>query len=244
MNTNIKFCSTVISSLTARINAVKMLHTRISLLKSYLTSLPPSYLTNPALDSNGTTNGNDSNNHTHPATISVTKQSPSTTAPTTELNHPLLRSISSLLARLPLLTPPTPDSLAEYKSQSAAEKSDVQLVSLLGSLGRSVKDTKEMGRKFSIVESGRSVSKKNALMAGNSAGGGGGGGVSGASGASSGGGGGRRGNAGGGGGGAGGIIGDDIADGAQLGNGFGGGMSGATGRSIDDFATQSKSNFW
>ncbi|KAJ9639475.1 hypothetical protein H2199_006509 [Coniosporium tulheliwenetii] len=51
----------LLSSLTAKQNAIRMLHRRISLLRAYLSSLPPSYLTDASLpfstpqDSNSTT---------------------------------------------------------------------------------------------------------------------------------------------------------------------------------------------
>ncbi|CAF9916237.1 MAG: hypothetical protein ALECFALPRED_010571 [Alectoria fallacina] len=122
----------LIASLTARANAVKMLHTRIQLLKAYLTSLPPSYLT-AATDS--------------PPSDPTT---PPADTPISELNHPLLRSILALLSRLPLLLPPEHHST--FRQETLAEKSDVELVSLLGSLGKSVKEAREMGRKFGIVE--------------------------------------------------------------------------------------------
>lgn len=118
-------------SLTARANAVKMLHARIQLLKTYLQNLPPSYLT--------TANPPD----------------PPTTAPPewhTEINYPILRSIQALVNRLPLLTPSDQGS---FEHEQLAEKNDVSLVSLLGSLSSSVKDARELGRKFGVVDSAR-----------------------------------------------------------------------------------------
>ena len=129
--------STVIASLTARMNAVKMLHTRIKLLKSYLTSLPPSYLTAASNPSDAT--------QTVPATDSV--------SPSPEIDQTLLRSIQALLSRLPLLLPF--GDLSTFKQETLAQKSDVELVSLLGSIGQSVRDARELGRKFAIVEAGK-----------------------------------------------------------------------------------------
>lgn len=124
-------------SLTARANAIKMLHTRIQLLKTYLQNLPPSYLTT-----------SDPGN-------------PASTAPSqdlTEINHPILRSIQALVNRLPLLTPADQGS---FEHERLAEKNDVSLVSLLGSLSNSVKDAREMGRKFGVVESARHAKSRN-----------------------------------------------------------------------------------
>lgn len=117
-----------------------MLHDRLSLLKSYLSSLPPTYLTAASLPADSNLN----------------------------LNHPLLRSISSLLSRLPLLapptapttTPPTPSSTAaptptSLATASAQEQADVHLVSLLSSLTRSIAEAKELGAKYSVVTKAR-----------------------------------------------------------------------------------------
>lgn len=141
----------VIASLTARANAVKMLHARISLLKAYLNSLPPSYLTSPS--------GDDPT----PDPPTSTSQPPSS-IDHQELNHPLLRSTLALLSRLPLLLP-TSDILA-YKQETLAEQSDAELVNLLGTLGGSVKDARELGRKFGVVEAARAAGRKNAFGGG------------------------------------------------------------------------------
>ena len=127
---------TVIASLTARANAIKMLHTRIQLLKQYLINLPPSYLTTPSPP--------DSSRNPQPCNH-------------TEINHPILRSIQALVSRLPLLLPA---DHAAFEQERLAEKSDVSLVDLLGNIGKSVKDTREMGRKFGIVEQTRQSAKR------------------------------------------------------------------------------------
>lgn len=151
---------TVIASLTARANAVKMLHTRIQLLKAYLTSLGPSYLTTTT---------------STPPSSDPTQPSPSPTpALTSEPNHPLLRSILALLLRLPLLLPPEHHST--FLQETQAEKSDVELVVLLGTLGKSVKEAREMGRKFGVVEGGSRGKGKGVFMSMGGGGGGGGGG--------------------------------------------------------------------
>ena len=128
----------LISSLTGKANAIKMLHQRINLIKAYLEQLPPSYLNQDSLPLD----------------------------PSVPLNQPLLRNISSLLSRLPLLTPPSstattadptlptpPSSLA---TASAQEHSDVQLVALLSALTRAISEAKDMGTKYSVVSKARS----------------------------------------------------------------------------------------
>lgn len=125
--------SVVVTSLTARANAVKMLHTRIQLLKSYLTGLPPSYFSHEPVG-NGTT----------------TDDAPAPATP--EINHSILRSIQALVNRLPLVVPADG---AAFEQESLAEKSDVALVALLGDLTRGTKDLRDMGKKFSIVNHGK-----------------------------------------------------------------------------------------
>jgi COP9 signalosome complex subunit 6 len=99
-----------------------MLQSRLNLLATYLSSLPQSYLTDPSIPLD-----------------------PSTST----LNHPILRSISALLARLPLLTPPDTASFTRETQQTA---SDVELITLLSSLTRGVQDAKELGRKWHMAE--------------------------------------------------------------------------------------------
>ncbi|KAI4237147.1 MAG: hypothetical protein LQ349_002056 [Xanthoria aureola] len=131
----------LIASLTARANAIKMLHTRIQLLRSYLTSLPPSYLPAPP-ESNGTTS----------------EEAPATGQ--AEINHPILRSIQALVHRLPLLIP---SDGAAFEQESLSEKSDVTLVGLLGDLTRGTKNLREMGRKFGIVSDAKQQGRRGGM---------------------------------------------------------------------------------
>ncbi|MCJ1307928.1 hypothetical protein MMC25_001576 [Agyrium rufum] len=127
----------LLAALTTRTNAVKMLHSRIQLFKTYLSNLPPCYL-----------------NQESPSSTSSQPQNSSTSTPTpsttTEINFPLLRSINALASHLPIVIPA--DSNA-YQDESLAEKSDVSLVSLLGSIGKSAGAMKTLGSKYAIVES-------------------------------------------------------------------------------------------
>ena len=120
----------LIASLTAKSNAIKMLNQRINLIRSYLGTQSQSYLT-------------DSSSETPP---------PDTT------NHTLLRSVNSMLCRVPLLAPPsvahpskatTPSSLERAGDR---ERQDVHLTSLLASLTRSVSEAQNMGAKLQIVQ--------------------------------------------------------------------------------------------
>lgn len=133
----------VIASLTARANAIKMLHSRIQLLRTYLANLPPSYLT----------------------TSEPPDPSSETTTPSqhTEINHPILRSIQALINRLPLLIPA---NRGAFEHEVLAEKNDVSLVAMLGTLSKSVKDVSEMGRKFGIMDNSRQSNRKDNRMLG------------------------------------------------------------------------------
>jgi len=121
----------LLTSLTAKSNAIKMLQSRLNLISSYLQSLPPSYLTDKSIP------------------LDPSNKS---------LNQPILRSISALLARLPLLTPPDKDA---FNRESLQTKSDVELITLLSSLTRTVNDAKELGRKLTVVENGKLASRRS-----------------------------------------------------------------------------------
>lgn len=110
----------VITSLTTRANAIKMLQARLSLLKAHLISLPSCYLNDP--------------DKAH-----ISKD---------DIDHSVLRSIQSLVARLPLLLPP---DRAAFTSERLTEQHDVTLVRLLGEMGKSVRDAQELGRKFEAL---------------------------------------------------------------------------------------------
>lgn len=121
----------LISTLNSKVNAIKMLGERLNLIRSYLETLPPSYLTDAT----------------------------STAAPAENTNFQLLRSVQSMLSRLPLLAPPdatpsTADSAPAANLELAAEKErqDVHLTSLLASLTRSVAEAQTLGSKFTILQ--------------------------------------------------------------------------------------------
>lgn len=111
-----------------------MMRRRIALLRAYLSSLPPSYLSDPSLPLNPTPNAN---------------QLP--------LNHSILRSISATLARINILSPPDTEA---FTLESQQEASDVQLVALLSSITNSVVAAKDLGRKSKIIEDARNDRNK------------------------------------------------------------------------------------
>jgi COP9 signalosome complex subunit 6 len=116
-----------------------MLSRRIQLLRTYLDTLPPSYLTDRSLPLNPTPDAQN--------------QLP--------LNHSILRSISATLARINILAPPDSDA---FTLESQQEASDVQLVNLLASITNSVSAAKELGRKSAIVEHGKNQGKSRMNM--------------------------------------------------------------------------------
>lgn len=115
-----------------------MLHARINLIKTYLSDLPPSYLTDSA-------------------------QTPSTDQ--NEPNHVLLRQISALLSRLPLLAPQslTTDS-SQTNIHTTPQSEDVNLVSLLSTLTKTVAASRELTNKSGLVTRARN-DRKLASMA-------------------------------------------------------------------------------
>ncbi|KAF8851176.1 hypothetical protein BDZ45DRAFT_601822 [Acephala macrosclerotiorum] len=142
----------LIASLTAKANAVKMLHSRINLIALYLQNLPPSYISSTVPE------GVEANDKKY-----------------TPVNHSILRSIQALLSRLSLLIPA---DAAAFEQELMSEKNDVNLVTLLGTITESIKDIRETGRKFAIVDTQKSMKTKNdRSMGGSSWGGSFGGGV-------------------------------------------------------------------
>lgn len=118
----------LIASLTAKANAIKMLHSRINLIAIYLQRLPPTYVS-------GAPDGAED----------VSKEYMS-------VNHAVLRSIQALLSRLSLLIPA---NAVAFEKELISEQNDVSLVSLLDTITQSIKDVRETGRKHAIVEAGK-----------------------------------------------------------------------------------------
>lgn len=118
----------MLSALTAKANATKMLHSRIQLIIHYLERLPPAFVS-----------GED-------PTAGAT--SPDQTTP----SHAILRQIQALVGRLDLIEPSDVDA---FQKEMLREQNDVQLVSLLNDVVQSVHQVRDLGRKFEIVEGAR-----------------------------------------------------------------------------------------
>lgn len=124
----------LIASLTAKANAIKMLQSRINLIAVYLQKLPPSYISDTVpegVESEGTEY--------------------------TPVNHSILRSIQALLTRLSLLIPADGTG---FEHELLSEQNDVNLVSLLSTITNSIKDVRETGKKFAVVESQKFMRSK------------------------------------------------------------------------------------
>lgn len=126
-----------VANLTTRLNSVKMLQSRISLLRSFIQTLPPSYITDQ-----------------ESAALTPTNPDPS--------HLPHLRNIQALLTRLSLLTPADAGSSAQpLAAASQAQSNDVALASMLALLGQDIQALSELGRKFATVDSARGTKSKH-----------------------------------------------------------------------------------
>lgn len=131
----------LIASLTAKANAVKMLHSRISILTAYLENLPPSYVTTGVESSEDATSE----------------------GPYTEVNHSILRSIQALLNRLTLLVPMNNTA---FEEEVIAEQNDVHLVDLLSRMTQSIKEAKGLGQKFHVLDNTKGPKKNQGVNSG------------------------------------------------------------------------------
>lgn len=125
-----------IANLTTRLNSVKMLRSRLAQLQAFVSSLPPSYLSDQKLP--------------------LTPDSPD------PAHLPHLRNIQALLTRLALLSPSPAAGGAETGLEAAAkaQRNDVLLTQLLSTLNKDVQGLQGLGKTFSVVEQGRSSKRK------------------------------------------------------------------------------------
>lgn len=130
----------LISALTAKANAIKMLHARIQLITKYLEQLPPSYLS--------------SENGTQSASTTTTAAAGTHTTP----SNTILRSIQALVGRLALLDL---SADAAFEREMLSEANDVHLVSLLNDVMQSVDEAREIGKRFAVVEAARNHRLRN-----------------------------------------------------------------------------------
>jgi COP9 signalosome complex subunit 6 len=127
-----------IANLTTRLNSVKMLQSRLAQLQAFVSSLPPSYLSDQ--------------------TIPISAESPNPV----HLSH--IRNIQALLTRLSLLSPPPTTGGTEtgLEAASRAQRNDVTLTQLLSTLSKDVQGLQDLGKTFSIVDQARASKRKTA----------------------------------------------------------------------------------
>ncbi|KAG5995948.1 hypothetical protein E4U54_002699 [Claviceps lovelessii] len=121
----------MIAALTAKANALKMLHARIRLLTTYLEGLPPSFL----------------NGHTRSSTTEQGVEASQTTP-----SHCILRQIRALVNRLDLVVPTDKE---DFEAEMEKETNNVNLTNLMNNIMQSMSEARQTGKKFSIVELAR-----------------------------------------------------------------------------------------
>ncbi|KAG6007733.1 hypothetical protein E4U21_005572 [Claviceps maximensis] len=136
----------MIAALTAKANALKMLHARIRLLTAYLKCLPPSFV-------NGQT--------TSPATGKGSENELETETNQITPSHCILRQILALVNRLDLVVPADKE---DFEAELEKEANNVHLTSLMNSIMQSMNATRQVGKKFSIVDSARIASRTSDLL--------------------------------------------------------------------------------
>lgn len=119
----------MLASLTAKANAIKMLHSRIQLITTYLERLPPSFTSRASQEESMDTDSN-------------------TTTPS--LN--VLRQIQALISRLDLVIPSDKEA---FEKEVQSETNNVHLVGLLNSIMQGVNQARDVGKKFHAIESGK-----------------------------------------------------------------------------------------
>lgn len=125
----------MIAALTTKANAIKMLKARIDLIIKYLQKLPPPYI--EEVDAEAA-----AGDHSEPS-------------------QTILRMVQALVHRLALVEPSDAEA---FKTELLSEENDVNTIELLNELLNRVTDTRDIGKKFSIVESAKN-SKQQHLSA-------------------------------------------------------------------------------
>jgi COP9 signalosome complex subunit 6 len=118
----------MIAALTTKANAIKMLHSRIQLLITYLKALPPDFDSAPKSEDES--------------------MNPDATTP----SHTVLRQIQALVGRMDLVIPSDEEA---FNKELLSDSNDVHLIGLLNGLMQSVGEAKKVGKKFDVVEKGR-----------------------------------------------------------------------------------------
>jgi COP9 signalosome complex subunit 6 len=134
----------MIASLTTRANAIKMLHSRIQLIARYLERLPPSFV-----------NGGQASGDSESMDVETDCTAPSLT---------LLRQIQALIGRLGLVIP---SDSAAYEMELLNETNNVNVLGMLNDLLQSSQKTRDVSRKFNVIESSKAMGRRGAEYASN-----------------------------------------------------------------------------
>ncbi|RYP71813.1 hypothetical protein DL769_004619 [Monosporascus sp. CRB-8-3] len=137
----------MIAALSTKLNAVKLLQSRIDLLTTYLERLPPSDITT---SSPPRAEGAESDASGSPRTIRV---------------HTILRSILALVNRLSLVLPSNTEA---FEQEMLSEANDVRLTGLLNDVMQSITEVRGVGKKFEVVDGATNHNRKvvDSAMAG------------------------------------------------------------------------------
>ncbi|KAK2616379.1 hypothetical protein QQS21_000620 [Conoideocrella luteorostrata] len=127
----------MVASLTAKANAIKMLHSRIRVATTYLERLPPSYINNEAAPDTETMD----TDHTTPSL-------------------PILRQIQALVNRLDLVIPSDKEA---FDKEIVQETNNITLTNLLNSIMQSVNGARDVSKKASIIETQKAAIKRSGL---------------------------------------------------------------------------------
>lgn len=135
----------MVAALTAKANAIKMLHSRIRLLTTYLERLPPSYINGQKQD---------------PIAATTTTDSESMDTDYTTPSLPILRQVQALVSRLDLVIPSDKEA---FDREMLQETNDVNLIGMLNSLMQSVSHARDVGRKAHVVELAKNTSRRGGV---------------------------------------------------------------------------------
>lgn len=115
----------MISTLTTKANAIRMLQSRIDLITAYLERLPPS---------------------------SSTDEDDAMDGERTVPSLPILRQIQALVSRLDLVIPSDREA---FDREMLQEANDVHLIELLNTIMQSTDQARDVGKKYAIIDQSR-----------------------------------------------------------------------------------------
>ena len=133
-----------VAALTGKMNATKMMKSRVDLAASYLEQLPPSVLRGEGVATAGEASGQ----HTTPS-------------------HTILRQVQSMTDRLKLLEP---SDLEQFNREMMSEANDVRSIAMLDEMATAISDMRDVGKKHHIVESAKNQNRRMATEFGSAGG--------------------------------------------------------------------------